>query len=98
MVVSDRQALIEMLESRQIDAAGGKRLCLPGLTADRCDICVWGVPKTFAEQVAERVVKLIETMSLVTWNICAERQSGQGQPAIDIQWQQFATLTGQAFG
>ncbi|WP_300069200.1 hypothetical protein [uncultured Ruegeria sp.] len=57
-----------------------------------------GVPKTFAEQVAERVVKLIETMSPVTWNICAERQSGQGQPAIDIQWQQFATLTGQAFG
>ncbi|NVO56183.1 LysR family transcriptional regulator [Rhodobacteraceae bacterium B1Z28] len=55
-------------------------------------LVVGGMPETFAELVSTGSVKLIETDPQITWNICAARKSGQGQPVVDLLWQQLKEL------
>ncbi|KIC38711.1 hypothetical protein RA27_20055 [Ruegeria sp. ANG-R] len=62
------------------------------------EFVVGGMPETFAERVADGSVKLIETTPQITWNICAARKAGPGQPAIGILWNQLKALTGQRHG
>ncbi len=60
------------------------------------EFVVGGMPETFRELVTQGSVSLIETSPQITWNICAARKSGPGQPATDALWKQLEALTGKS--
>ncbi len=62
------------------------------------EFVVGGMPETFAELVADGSVKLIETTPPITWNICAARKAGPGQPATEALWKQLEELACQNHG